>query len=157
MFVKLDSKPDKPKDETVNERMSDLLREMEVMTAVVSFSSSEYVVAIDNQKQIFFLNDNAKKLTNIDEIISELAKNKKYIKAGECEGAVESIMASDEVTVYAFRKKELNGDGRILPIEHEYVRGAINSNHTVFGGIAKRLKMVESEFSGFADTPENGG
>ena len=83
MFVKLDSKPDKSKDETVNERMSDLLREMEVMTAVVSFSSSEYVVAIDNQKQIVFLNDNAKKLTNIDEIISELAKNKKYIKAGE--------------------------------------------------------------------------
>ena len=147
VFVKLDAKPDKQKDDTVSERMNDLLREMEVMTAVVSFSSNDFVVAVDDAKQVVFLNENAKNLPNLDEIISELIKNKKYIKVGECDGAVDSIKASDEVTIYAFRKKDLNGDGKILPMHHEYVRGAINNNHAVFGGIANKLKKVGSELS----------
>lgn len=128
----------------------------ETLGQIIKFSFDEFMIVLDSDSKILYMNDKASRLENIDEVIRELSKNTEVIRIGGCEGIVKFHKIPNGSTIYRFKKTNILNDSNILSMHHLSVKSALKNNQSVFMHIIERLKNMSDESKMTAEHSDNG-
>ncbi len=136
--------------------LEDVEARLELLTQAIGLSLEEFMVILDSNSNILYMNDKASQIPNIESVIVELKKNSKIINMVDCQGVVEFRKLPNDTVVYRFRKTDARNDGKILTMHHDSIKAALLNNQAMFVRIIDQLKSMSSESSGMVNSSIDG-
>ncbi|MDD5051411.1 MAG: methyl-accepting chemotaxis protein [Sulfuricurvum sp.] len=122
-----------------------LVAELALYKEIASISDKEAVIVLDTNDEPIFYNTKALSITNKDVVVRELRKGLDEIIAGECEATVIQKNLSNGNKAYILIKSTVvgnSGDGGLLEMHQQSIRGSLYATQKVFMEILEKLKEL---------------
>lgn len=129
----------------------------EMYKELASLSLDEYTVCVEKgQTTPVFVNDAAKNIKNMDEVVFALLKNENKIAVQGCEGIVKREQLKNGNIAYVFKKTNVKEGGNILSMHHKSINDALKDSQQIYVKMIEELGSTASEASETATEAKSG-
>ena len=140
------------------EELSISKKEYEKYKNIASFSTSEAIVAIDNNRNIIFANNKAEQnIKDKTKLIDSISRGDDRIIIEDCEAKIE-YKQSDDITIVSLVKTSIHDDkdGGLLHRHNQNINDSLSNTQAVYADLIQELEKMSEESSDTASGSTEG-